>query len=109
MKLTIIPNDSFVSVNLDSSHGPLDLTSCNIPNEVHALQWFQDKGWIEFDDPIDAFAPKQPNQEITVLPEWALACVGVWEMWTPPVPIDEPSKDIPVTTISSEVDPSTLN
>lgn len=90
MKVTIIPDDSFVAVNSDSSHGPLDLTACNIPDEVHALQWFETKGWVEFDDPIDPFAQKLPNEIIETLPEWALACVSVWELWTPPAPPPEP-------------------
>jgi hypothetical protein len=97
MKLTIIPDDSFVSVDSDSSHHPLDLSSCNIPDEVHALQWFNTKGWIEFDDPIDPFSPKPPNEMIETLPEWALACVGVWEAWTPPAPPPIPDNQ-PVTT-----------
>ena len=84
MRLTIIPDDSFVAINGDGSHRPLDLSTCYIPSEVHALQWFETKGWIEFDDPIDPFAPKQPNEEITVLPGWALAAVSVWESWSPP-------------------------
>lgn len=86
MRLTIIPDDNFVAVDSDKSHQPLDLTPCNISQEVHALQWFDTKGWIEFDDPTDPFAEKPPNQIITELPEWALACVGVWEAWTPPPP-----------------------
>lgn len=88
MRLTIIPEDNFVAVNSDTSHQPLDLTSCNIPSEVHALQWFDTKGWIEFDDPVDPFSPKPPNEMITELPEWALACVAVWEAWTPPEPVE---------------------
>jgi hypothetical protein len=96
MKLTIIPDDSFVAVDSDNSHRPLELSSCGIPSDVHALQWFETRGWIEFDDPVDPFAPKPPNEEITALPEWALACVGVWEMWTPPAP-PPPPEDQPVT------------
>jgi len=85
MRLIIIPDDNLVSINGDNSHQPLNLTSCNIPQEIHALQWFGTKGWIEFDDPTNPFAPKLPNEEITVLPEWALCCIGVWEAWTPPL------------------------
>lgn len=92
MRLTIIPDDNYVAVNNDNTHQPLDLTPCNIPQEVHALQWFDTKGWIEFDDPTDPFASKPPNQEITELPEWALACVGVWEAWTPPAPPPTPEQ-----------------
>lgn len=90
MKLTIIPDDSFVAVDGDTSHFPLDLSNCNIPAEVHALQWFENKGWIEFDDPADPFAPKQPNQEITALPIWAVQCITVWESWIPPEPLSQP-------------------
>ena len=86
MRLTIIPDDNFVAVNGDSSHQPLDLTPCNVPPEVHALQWYENRGWIEFDDPADPFAPKPPNQDITELPQWANNCVQVWEQWTPSTP-----------------------
>lgn len=86
MKVTIIPADKFVSVNNDGSHQPLDLSTCGVPEEVHALQWFDTKGWIEFDEPSDPFAPKPPNQIIEALPQWALNCVQTWEDWTPPAP-----------------------
>ena len=86
MKLTIIPDDSFVSVNGDNTHQPLDLSNCNIPSEIHALQWFDTKGWIEFDDPTDPFSPKPPNEIIELLPQWANNCVTVWNEWTPPAP-----------------------
>ena len=86
MRLTIIPDDNFVAVNGDSSHQPLDLTPCNVPPEVHALQWYENRGWIEFNDPADPFAPKPLNQDITELPQWANNCVQVWEQWTPPTP-----------------------
>ena len=84
MKLTIIPADDFISVDSDGSRRPLDLSKCNIPAEVHAVQWFDTKGCIEFKDPVDPFAPKPQNEEITSLPAWALACVNVWNEWTPP-------------------------
>lgn len=101
MKLTIIPDDSFVSVDGDGSHRPLDISTCGIPSEVHALQWFDTRGWIEFDDQADPFAPKPPNQEITALPAWAEECVLVWAQWTPPAPPPPPEEaKIPVTTIA---------
>lgn len=84
MRITIIPDDSYVAVDGDNTHKPLDLSSCNIPSNVHALQWYSTRGWIEFDDPIDPFAPKPSNEDITTLPEWADACVTVWENWLPP-------------------------
>ena len=96
MKLTIIPDDSFVAVDGDNSHRPLNLSSCGIPEEVHALQWFDVKGWIEFDNPVDPFLPKPPNEIIEALPQWALNCVQVWEAWTPPPP-PTPPENQPVT------------
>ena len=85
MRVTIIPSDSFVSIDGDGSHQPLDLSTCGIPSDIHALQWFDTRGWIEFND-IDPFTPKPPNQEIDTLPTWAEACVLVWQQWTPPAP-----------------------
>lgn len=80
--LTIIPSDgSVVSDNLNLTD--LDLSNCNIPENVHALQWnrpvWPDKnnshligltygqgtGWIEL-------RSSEPNIEITELPQWAL-------------------------------------
>lgn len=95
MKLTIIPDDYLVQVDGDNSHRPLDLSGCGIPSDVHALQWFDVKGWIEFDDPADPFAEKKPNEIIEVLPTWAEACVLVWMQWTPPAP---PVEGQPSTT-----------
>lgn len=90
MRLTIIPSDSFVAVDGDGSHAPLDLSTCHIPAEVHALQWYDTRGWIEFRDDDDPFTPKAPNEDITLLPAWAEACVDVWNDWTPPAPPPEP-------------------
>jgi hypothetical protein len=96
MRLTIIPSDNFVAVDVDGSHHPLDLSACNIPADVHALQWYETKGWIEFSDDDDPFTPKPPNQEITQLPQWALNCVNVWENWTPSLP--PPVENQPTTS-----------
>lgn len=98
MRLTIIPSDNFVSVDGDGSHQPLDLSVCGIPPEVHALQWYENRGWIEFDDPADPFAPKHPNEDIYLLPEWALNCVEVWESWKPLLPPEQISPE-PVNPI----------
>jgi hypothetical protein len=88
MRLTIIPIDNAVYLN-GICRAPLDLTPCNIPENVHALQWYETEGEIEFTG-----KPKPPNEEITVLPEWALACVGVYEAWTPPEPPPQPTTGI---------------
>jgi len=70
-RLTIVPVDSAVYRDQAVFMG-LDLSICNIPEDVHALQWLNNTGWIEFVDPI-------PNEDITELPQWALDCVQVWE------------------------------
>jgi hypothetical protein len=69
MKLTIIPIDGAVYKD-GFSYSGLDLSS--VPNDVHALQWDEVAGWIEFKDPV-------PNEEITSLPAWANACLAKWE------------------------------
>jgi hypothetical protein len=69
-KLTIIVEDSSV-VKDGVGRSDLDLSSCNIPSGVSALQWSNTEGEIEFDTNID-------NEHITELPEWAVACENVW-------------------------------
>jgi hypothetical protein len=74
MKLTIIPVDG--SVYKDGySYSDLDLSSA--PSNVHALQWKETAGWIEFTDNDDGTKPQ--NQPITELPSWANTCVSKWD------------------------------
>ena len=89
MRLTIVPVDGFVNVDGNPKVQPLDLSGCGIPADVHALQWYENRGWIEFRDDDDPFTPKPANQEITELPQWANACVAVHASWEPP-PLPEP-------------------
>lgn len=72
MKLTIVPEDKTVIVDGIPLLN-LDLSSCNIPANIHALQWNNDKGWIEY---VDVDGEKEPNLAITELPEWANLCVS---------------------------------
>jgi hypothetical protein len=63
MKLTIVVADN--AVNKDGvGNGGLDLSSCNIPTNVWALQWDNTSGHIEY-------TGSTPNDEITELPAWA--------------------------------------
>ena len=94
-RITIIPSDSFVAVDGVSRPAALDLSGCGIPADVHALQWYDTRGWVEFNDDNDPFTPKVPNQDITELPVWANACVAVHNAWTPP-PAPEPTPEAPV-------------
>lgn len=86
-RLTIIPIDGSVVSDYFALTN-LDLSSCGIPNNVHALQWNnpvwpdstnshliglqygQGQGWIELKS-------SEPNVDITELPEWALNCLNV--------------------------------
>ena len=77
MRLTIVPCDNFVAVD-GVARQPLDLRTCGVPADVHALQWFGTTGWIEFVDPTDPFASKQANEPLAELPAWATACANVW-------------------------------
>jgi hypothetical protein len=72
MKLTIIPSDKSVYVD-GVCHSDLDLSPANIPDDVHALQWDADAGWIEYNNHV------KPNEDITALPQWANDCVVIWE------------------------------
>jgi len=97
MRLTIIPVDGFVCVDNVSKYQPLDLSNCGVPSTVHALQWYDTKGWIEFSDDGDPFTPKPPNELIEALPKWATNCVNVWNNWTPPEPPTPPEPQVAVT------------
>ena len=71
MKLSIIPSDGAVCEN--------ELCYINLiwegtPIDVHALQWFDNNGWIEFID------EEKPNENITQLPEWANNAMASWQI-----------------------------
>lgn len=68
MKLTIIPVDRAVYENQVCYSG---LTWEGTPIDVHALQWLDTSGWIEFND-------GKPNETITELPQWALNAEAAW-------------------------------
>ena len=74
MKLTIIPIDGAVYKD-NYSYSGLDLSF--VPSDVHALQWKDTKGWIEFVDNDDGTKPQ--NQTITELPSWVDACLSKWD------------------------------
>ena len=83
MKLTIIPADGSVGEN-DVFYSDLNLSSCNIPADVHALQWQDTAGWIEYNTPM-------PNEPITELPAWANCCMTKWTEANTPVPPQPPT------------------
>lgn len=70
MKITIIPSDKAVyKDNLSYS----DLTLSGIPADVHALQWDNNAGWIEYNNQV------KPNEPISALPQWANEALTVWQ------------------------------
>jgi hypothetical protein len=73
MKLTIIPSDNTVYVNNYAIHN-IDLSF--IPSDVHALQWKNDLGWIEFVENDDFTKPQ--NEVINQLPDWANGAYNAW-------------------------------
>lgn len=76
MRLTIIPIDGAVYENGISY---LHLTWSGTPSNVHALQWFDSNtGWLEFND-------GSPQQDITVLPDWANNAMDAWNVANTPV------------------------
>ena len=70
MKLTIIKDDGAVYKD-NVSYANLSLS--NVPSDVHALQWNNDKGHIEFVDNVKA------NEVITELPSWANDALTAWQ------------------------------
>ena len=79
MKLTIIPSDGAV---YEDGLAYSNLVWEGTPPNVHALQWQDIAGWIEYID--------QPNENITVLPEWADNAMAAWTVANTPVPPPPP-------------------
>ena len=95
MNLVIIPSDGAVYVD-GYSFPDLDLS--NVPSDVHALQWKNTKGWIEFKDLDDDTKPQ--NQVITELPSWANTCKAKWDEAKL---AEELTNTIPVIDVTPEV------
>lgn len=73
MRLTIIPSDNTVCVS-GVCYTSLDLSACNIPSNIHALQWYEISGQIEIYN-----ANVYEVQQITELPVWATASADIWQ------------------------------
>lgn len=70
MKLTIIKDDGAVYKD-GVSFLKLDLSA--IPAEIHALQWDNTFGHIEYVN------NHKPNEQIEALPVWVDDCLKAWE------------------------------
>lgn len=93
MKLTIIPTDGAV---YQDSVVYLNLEWSGTPAGVHALQWQDIEGWIEYTD------PNIPNEYINTLPQWANNAMDAWTVANTPKPIP------PITAVDNKLKASTL-
>jgi hypothetical protein len=75
MKLSIVPSDDCVCEN---DVCQLHLSWDGTPPDIHALQWQDVSGWIEYND-------GKPNEDITVLPDWAYNAMAAWDVANNPV------------------------
>jgi hypothetical protein len=103
MRLTIIPADKAVYKN-ELCYANLNLVG--VPVNVHALQWYDVSGWIEFND-------ETPNLSINVLPDWAVNAEAEWQVaydkaHEPPLPpTAEQNKNVAVQKLQ-ETDWATI-
>ena len=82
MRLTIIPLDGDV---YEDGVCYMNLVWEGTPEDVHALQWHDVSGWIEYKN------SGTPNEEIVVLPAWAYNAMDAWaEANNPPPPPPPP-------------------
>ncbi len=73
MNLTIIPSDKAVYVDGVVFSG----LPISAPSDIHALQWKNGRGWIEF--VVDEFDNKPNNLPLQELPAWAQETLPHWE------------------------------
>jgi hypothetical protein len=72
MKLTIIKDDGAV---YKDGKNYLNLNLNSIPSDVHALQWNNDNGHIEYVEGTDHVL----NEKITELPSWVNDALIEWQ------------------------------
>jgi hypothetical protein len=80
-RVTIIVDDGTVYLD-EKTYINLDLSMCGIPKDVHALQWMNNRGHIEYRD-------TRENLDITKLPDWAIKCIEQWEIASKTIPITD--------------------
>ena len=96
MKLTIIPIDGAV---YEDGLCYLNLVWEGTPADVHALQWQDTEGWIEYNDVTI------PNEDITALPQWADNAMAAWTVANTPLP---PPIPVPPTAEENKATASAL-
>jgi hypothetical protein len=78
MRLTIIPSDRSVYID-NVVYTNLDLSYCSVPNNVHAFQWYDTYGELEFKRSfVDGQVIHPENKIVLELPDWVNACIAKW-------------------------------
>jgi hypothetical protein len=78
MILTITRNDG--TIYQDGIVYP-HLNLSFIPSSIHALQWKDTAGWIEYDTDLDGNKPT--NDKINILPDWANTAIELCNSLNP--------------------------
>lgn len=70
-RITIIPSDTYCSID---SVGYKDVDMSSINSNIHAVQWFGDNGWVEFNETPQGKLENKPITDIEqfkfVLDSW---------------------------------------
>ena len=67
MRATILPKDGTVTVD---GEGLGDFDMSKVPDDIHAVQWYDTGGEIEYIDNPDDDVEGKPNKLIDKLPAW---------------------------------------
>lgn len=89
-RLTIIPEDKTIYVDQVAL---FDFDLSFIPSDVHALQWSNGTGWIEY--------KSQDSESINQLPDWANQAIDLWqnkmdEINAEPIPQEPTTEDFTI-------------
>ena len=94
---SIVPSDGAMTVD-GQGMGGIDFTSANIPADIHALQWEDGQGELEYID-----ARNNPNVILTERPEWAEACLVLFAEAVKAALIEEgPSNELPIALAAED-------
>jgi len=74
MRLCIITNDKII---IKDGEGYSGLDVSYIPTTVHAFQWYETYGEIEYKN--TELGIKPPNENITSFPDWVNSALTVWD------------------------------
>ena len=86
MRLTIIPSDNLVSIDGESRQ--VDCASFDSLQGVHAVQWDDPAGWIEYaNSPLGG--EFRPNEVITSVDQFQ-EVIDAWNAYVPPPPPEPP-------------------